>query len=1238
MAFLQWNCRGYRHNYEDLICLLKEHSPKCVCLQETFLGAFLPHPPKGYSIQTFSPTNQATPGNGLAILIHQSIPYNTIAINSNLQVSAVRIGLHTQYTVCNLYIHPNENITSQDLLNLINQLPQPFIILGDFNAKHPLWGNRETDRHGRVIEQILMDPDIGILNDGHATHFHVQTGTSSAIDLSLCSPIVQPDLVWTVLDDLYGSDHYPILITNETSNDTSQREPRLILRKADWKLFKSLTAVVDGEYDNIDEMVEVFNKLVLDATRASIPMSSGRIPDRCVPWWTADCTIVNLERKAALRRYQRTRLQVDKISYSRAKANAKFVKHNAKVDSMREFISKLNSDTPLPKIWIRVKKMTGKYAKHHPPCLTQNNNLVTDEHTVANILAHHYSSVSSTDSYTPRFQRVKAAAEATHINFDSNENHPYNSPITMHEVTGTMKLCKETAPGEDGIRYRMLSNIHDSALNLLLGIYNKVWTDNVYPSEWRDATVLSFLKPSKPRTEPGSYRPIALTSCTGKLLEKVVNIRLVNFLEKNQILSDKQFGFRKMRSTTDALICLESEIVEAFRRKNHLVCVFFDINKAYDTTWKYNIIRSLHSGGVRGHMGKYIANFLHNRTFRAKIGNSFSDSVPQEEGVPQGSVLSCTLFALAINNIAENLPIDVKYSLYVDDLMIYTSSSSIPSIERRLQNSIRNITSWTDTNGFTLSAPKTVAVHFHRKRGLQPEPSLFLYNQPIKFDTTQKFLGMILDQKLTWKPHIDKLKQDCMGRLNLLKCISRQSWGADRKTMLRIYKAMILSKIDYGSIVYSSAKDNVLCRLDPVHNAALRLCTGAFKSSPVISLYADSGVPPLAIRREKLCLQYSMRLKQLPDSAVSLVVQQQHQRRQNETMRTFSFGDRTRQLTENVQFPVTNVIPNTFINVPFWDLPQSTFCGGFKYGKKEDHTSNSLRLLFYDHLYNEHENSSLLFTDGSKDENNVGCACVAGNTLVVRKLQSETSIFSAELYAIRDSLEVICRSNDVKYTIFTDSKSSIQAIQKYNNNNPIVMDIVSLLIRLSLERKEVKLCWVPSHVNVGGNERADTEAKQAASLDIEPYNRDLPFKDFYPLIRKTMADKWQTQWSNVPETNKLRKIKNTIKPWPSSYNKVRRVEVVLTRLRIGHTRLTHGHLMEGRPLPYCDDCLVPLTIKHILAECPSYIEIRRRLFPNSRNQDVETIYKNMISEPNDSSFNARAVIQYLQDCDILREI
>ena len=146
----------------------------------------------------------------------------------------------------------------------------------------------------------------------------------------------------------------------------------------------------------------------------------------------------------------------------------------------------------------------------------------------------------------------------------------------------------------------MLKHLPDSSLQDLLSIFNHIWTIGDFSDDCRLATVIPIPKPGKDPAEPTNYRPIALTSCLCKTLERIINKRLIWYLESNNLLSQYQSGFRAGHSTNDNLVKLESFIRDAFVKKEHVVPVFFDLEKAYDTTWRYGIMKDIHKLGLRG--------------------------------------------------------------------------------------------------------------------------------------------------------------------------------------------------------------------------------------------------------------------------------------------------------------------------------------------------------------------------------------------------------------------------------------------------------------------------------------------------------------------------------------------------------------------------------------------------------------------------------------------------------------
>ena len=195
------------------------------------------------------------------------------------------------------------------------------------------------------------------------------------------------------------------------------------------------------------------------------------------------------------------------------------------------------------------------------------------------------------------------------------------------------------------------------------------------------------------------------------------------------------------------------------------------------------------------------------------------------------------------------------------------------------------------------------------------------------------------------------------------------------------------------------------------------------------------------------------------------------------------------------------------------------------------------------------------------------------------------------------------------FVIFSDSRSSLQSLRVLYPRNPLITEIQRFLWFLHSRYRSVSFCWVPSHVGIPGNEHADREAKLAASqfrdgsafLPESLREGHLPYRDFLSSVRSGFLDSWQDQWSNDTRGAKLRSVKPVLGEWPSPRGLSRSQSVTLTRLRIGHTRLTHEYRMSGDLRPVCSLCADRpfLSVQHVLSECTGTAELRRRYFPIS---------------------------------------
>ncbi|GFU45959.1 probable RNA-directed DNA polymerase from transposon X-element [Trichonephila clavipes] len=303
------------------------------------------------------------------------------------------------------------------------------------------------------------------------------------------------------------------------------------------------------------------------------------------------------------------------IAFKRAKALARRIRRQCQRESWIQYVSSITSSTTSQQLWRKVKAANGLYREFNIPILETSTALFSSPLDVANLIGKTFASVSSSDSYSPAFQATKNRLERTPIHFRCRQPLPYNCDFDMFELKRALSSAHYTSPGPDGISYELLRHLNEDSLVSILYLFNRIWRGQVYPTQWQEAIVIPILKPGKDPKNPLSYRPIALMSCLCKTLERVVNARLVYELENNKCIPLFQSGVRKGRSTLDNIIQLESKIRNAFVRRNNLVSIFFDIEKAYDRTWRYGILRTLFNFGLRGNLPTFIQNFLNFRTF-----------------------------------------------------------------------------------------------------------------------------------------------------------------------------------------------------------------------------------------------------------------------------------------------------------------------------------------------------------------------------------------------------------------------------------------------------------------------------------------------------------------------------------------------------------------------------------------------------------------------------------------------
>ena len=260
--------------------------------------------------------------------------------------------------------------------------------------------------------------------------------------------------------------------------------------------------------------------------------------------------------------------------------------------------------------------------------------------------------------------------------------------------------------------------------------------------------------------------------------------------------------------------------------------------------------------------------------------------------------------------------------------------------------------------------------------------------------------------------------------------LSHTSWGADRTTLLKLYRSLVRSKLDYGCIIYGSARKSYLQMLDPIHNQGLRLALRAFRTSPVASLYVEADEPSLYSRREKLFLQFAIRLAANPSKpAHEVTFPPNYVDLYKQKPKAFkSFGIRISPLLEATNIKPQNVEKHFTPNIPAWCMKQPKYFSIYIQGKKSESNSHILKDDFRK-LQSRYKNYQQIYTDGSKEDSKVGRAVISDNHSDMQRIPDDSLFFTAEAKAIDLALDFIstCDANN-KFVIFSDSLSVMKAM------------------------------------------------------------------------------------------------------------------------------------------------------------------------------------------------------------------
>lgn len=819
-TILHQNIAGLLSKKDMLQIVLHEFSLKktqidVICLTETFLKA---GNEQNFSLNGYRRANWYSRKNmkrgGVLIMCKEGIRFKTLPFLSELQMDynfeccGIEIVEHNCFIIC-IYRIPNSTTTDiflnklEVLLHKLRlKIKKRIIITGDFNI-NILKESKVSLKYHRILQ-----------NYNYVIHINEPTRLNACLD-QIISNI--PEAIGE-LHPLGLSDHNTGQLLKIPIASNNKRYLHKLIMKRDYSkenMQKFQECLYNVSWNDVYNKTDVntgfncFHDTLTLFYNLCFPLKEIKMKNKITrPTWLTKGIRKASHTKRKLRfRYYTSKNKTDKQNYRKYSNILKKCINTSQRLTNTFYVN--SSKNVCRAVWDIIKNQTGNEPKQriYIDKIINRNKLINDPNDIAENFNDYFINLTNNNNNNATNQ---IDIRYTHA-IKEHSGNMYLFPTDESEVLKTIKSLKNTlAVGFDGISTNAIKQTADALTPILTYLINLSFSEGVFP----DKLKLSVVKPIHKKGDihtMDNYRPISIIPVLSKIFEKLMYSRIILFLNKFNILATQQNGFQKGKSTTLAAFNLVKEITANIDKKNPTTAIFFDMSKAFDFVPHNLLLQKCEFYGIRGIPNKWIRSYLSERHQQVEIKNInangaeisyLSKTRANEVGVPQGSILGPLLFLIFIND----LPLVTQHhcTLFADDISVIINGKNKENYNMEINNTVCNVINWLNDNNLKVNLNKTTFIQFRNRSANVENITIKYENEIISESSETKFLGLIIDNTCSWKPHV----QNLASRINRFAyALWRLTKITNQQTALKAYHGYVGSILRYGILIWGNSVD-----------------------------------------------------------------------------------------------------------------------------------------------------------------------------------------------------------------------------------------------------------------------------------------------------------------------------------------------------------------------------------------------------------------------------------------------